>query len=86
MAMFQISGKVHKQNIKLWEQKPYNSLEHESNTCPSSAWMSGEPTACGPIGHQFTSPSFHTILPIKRESDTDSNLEALSNRSTPYPD
>jgi hypothetical protein len=39
MVMFQISGKVHKQSVKLWEQKTHNSLEHECNTCPRSAWM-----------------------------------------------
>jgi len=39
MAMFQITGKVHKQNAKLLEQKTYNSLEHKCNTRPCSAWM-----------------------------------------------
>jgi len=80
MAMFHISGKVYKQNVKLWEQKTYNSFEYKFNTHPWSAWMSGEPT-----DHQFTSPSFHTIHPITRVSDKDSNLEALSDRSTHFP-
>jgi len=39
MAMFQISGKVHKHNVKLLGQKTYTSFEHKCNTCPCIAWM-----------------------------------------------
>ena len=46
--------------------------------------VSGEPIACGPIDHQFTSLSFHTIPPTTRGSDKDSNLEILSDRSTHF--